>query len=152
MNAPAYPVDLMIDIVASFHRVERDALLARYGGEAIQWPRHELAYVMQIVARMSLRQIGEALDGRDDKTVSNSIERVEKRRAEDAHYDDLVSGLIHSIVYPPRAVTLAPPTDLLGCIRILLQSPNLSDEVARRAALALIPLSSPEGDSQTKES
>lgn len=152
MTAPAYPVEVMIAVVASFHRVDRAALLGRKGGEAIQWPRHELAYVMRNVGRMSLRQIGVAMGGRDEKTVSNSLTRVESRRVADGDYDRSVYDLLSAVVTVPKAVAVSAPLELLGCIRALLQSSDLTDSEARRASLAILPPSPPaEGAVQHKD-
>lgn len=143
MSVAAYPVDGVIALVASFHQLDREDLLGRNGAQAILWPRHELVYVLRQVCRMTLHEIGRAIGGRDEKTVQNSIKRVEHRRSVEPAYDEAVSDLLHAVVFAPKAVAHDVSEDLLGCIRALLRSEQLTDGEARRAALAILPASMP---------
>lgn len=84
---PSCAPDDVIAAYTAYRGIARDVVL--YGTSKSPqdvWPRHELAFLLSRLTRLSNVQIGLLFAGRDHTTVANSLTRVENRLHCDRHY------------------------------------------------------------------
>lgn len=87
VGLPSRTADDVIEAYLIYRGLRRDVVLygtSRAAGEV--WPRHELAYLLSRLTRLSNAQIGLLFNGRDHTTILNSLGRVNIRIEADRVY------------------------------------------------------------------
>lgn len=89
-TSPGLPARAPDDVIAAYvayRGIPRDVVL--YGTSKLPqdvWPRHELAFLLSRLTRLSNLQIGLLFGGRDHTIVANSLTRMEGRLDSDRAY------------------------------------------------------------------
>jgi hypothetical protein len=101
--------------------------------------RQELMWLARQLTSATLAQIGDAVGGRDAKTVDAGIDRIAMRALNEPPYRAALSDLRDAIIKPADvAVTTGSDLLNLGMAINLLSDTRIGDADARQGALTLL--------------
>lgn len=90
-------VETIQSVVEEFYHVSHEDMIGRKRSKNIVFPRHVATYLVNSMCEMSLKAVGAAF-GRDHTTVIHSIEKVETKMKEDAHFKEEIQQLKNIIL------------------------------------------------------
>lgn len=136
--------------VAELHGVALADLTGKGRAPAVQWARHEAAYVCQQMTGATYAAIGAVLGGRDATTIMHSLQRVTLRAEADPDCRAALSTLLERIDAAPSTAMRARAM-LQSCAHedarlsasivaacSVLSNDDLTDADARKAALSIM--------------
>jgi chromosomal replication initiator protein len=90
-------IDMIIDIVASYHKLSVSDLKGKKRTKTIALPRQLAMYIIREITQFSTTEIGQAFGGRDYSTVIHSCQKIEERLHSEPHLDSTIQTLIRMI-------------------------------------------------------